>query len=183
MEDGDIMVAIRRDLPGEFWADLDDIVRLLTASIAATEARVAEMTASIAHLSDNELRLSLNSLPAEARPCLFSFRKAGAVTGKSRESLMRSRRSTGNVLAVYVPSYAMERGSTTLPLNPGSSQGDSSPFIFPKRCLPDSRRYAFRQGAVNDHSSSPTSDGYGLQCRRDTATPLSVHQSKVHNTL
>ncbi len=106
---GDDMVAIRRDLPEEFWADFDDIVRLLTASIAATEARVAEVAASIAHLSDKELGLSLNSLPADARSYLFGFRKSGTITGKSRESLMRSIRPTGNVLAGYVPSYAMGR--------------------------------------------------------------------------
>ena len=106
---GDDMGAIRRDLPEEFWTDFDDIVRLLTASIAATEARVAEVAASIAHLSDKELGLSLNSLPADARPYLFGFRKSGAITGKSRESLMRSIRPTGNVLAGYVPSYAMGR--------------------------------------------------------------------------
>ena len=106
---GDDMSAIRRDLPEEFWADFDDIVRLLTTSIAATEARVAGVAASIAHLSDKELGLSLNTLPADARPYLFSFRKSGAITGKSRESLMRSIRPTGNVLAGYVPSYEMGR--------------------------------------------------------------------------
>ena len=106
---GDDMVAIRRDLPEEFWPDFDDIIRLLTANIAATEARVAEVAASIAHLSDKELGLSLNSLPADARPYLFAFRKAGTITGKSRDNLMRSIRPTGNVLAGYVPSYAMGR--------------------------------------------------------------------------
>ena len=106
---GDDMVAIRRDLPEEFWADFDDIIRLLTASIAATEARVAEIAASVAHLSDKEVGLSLNSLPAEARLYLFAFRKSGAFTGRLRESLMRSIRPTGNVLAGYVPSYAMGR--------------------------------------------------------------------------
>ena len=106
---GDDMVAIRRDLPEEFWADFDDIIRLLTASIAATEARVAEIAASVAHLSDKEVGLSLNSLPAEARLYLFAFRKSGTFTGKLRESLMWSIRPTGNVLAGYVPSYAMGR--------------------------------------------------------------------------
>lgn len=109
MAAGDDMNAIRRDLPGEFWTDFDDIVRLLTASIAAIEARVAEVAASVSHLSDKELGLSLNSLPADARPYLFSFRKLAAITGKSRETLMRSIRPTGNVLAGYVPSYAMGR--------------------------------------------------------------------------
>jgi RNA ligase len=106
---GDDMAAIRRDLPEEFWADFDDIVRLLQARIAAIEARVAEVAASVAHLSDKELGLSLNSLPEEARPYLFGFRKFGAITGKSRETLMRFIRPTGNMLAGYTPSYAMGR--------------------------------------------------------------------------
>ena len=109
MAAGDDMSAIRRDLPEEFWADFDDIVRLLTENIAAIEARVTEVAASVAHLSDKELGLSLNSLPADARPYLFVFRKLGAITGKSREALMRSVRPTGNVLTGYVPSYAMGR--------------------------------------------------------------------------
>ena len=106
---GDDMDAIRRDLPEEFWNDFDDIVRLLTASITAIEARVVEVAASVAHLSDKELGLSLNAFPADARPYLFGYRKSGAITGKSRESLMRSIRPTGNTLAGYVPSYAMGR--------------------------------------------------------------------------
>jgi RNA ligase len=106
---GDDMSAIRRDLPEEFWADFDDIVRLLTASIATIEARVAEVAASIAHLSDRELGLSLNSLPADVRPYLFGFRKSGAIVGRYREGLMRSIRPTGNVLVGYAPSYAMGR--------------------------------------------------------------------------
>lgn len=105
----DDMSAIRRDLPEEFWTDFDDIVRLLSASVAAIETRVAEVAASVAHLSDKELGLSLNSMPADVRPYLFGFRKSGAITGRSRDSLMRSIRPTGNALAGYLPSYAMGR--------------------------------------------------------------------------
>jgi RNA ligase len=109
MANGDDMDAIRRDLPEEFWTDFDDIVRLLTASAAAIETRVAEAAASVAHLSDKELGLSLTSVPPDVRPYLFAFRKSGVIAGKSRETLMRSIRPTGNVLAGYVPSYAMGR--------------------------------------------------------------------------
>ncbi len=109
MNAGDDMEAIRRDLPEEFWADFDDIVRLIAAQVAAIEARVTEVAASVAHLSDKELGLSLNSLPKDARPYLFGFRKLGTIVGKSRDSLMRSLRPTGNVLEGYVPSYAMGR--------------------------------------------------------------------------
>lgn len=109
MSAGDDMAAIRRDLPEEFWTDFDDIVRLLTASVAAIEARVEEAVAAVAHLSDKELGLSLGTLPADVRPYVFVHRKLGAIRGKSRESLMRSIRPTGNLLAGYVPSYAMGR--------------------------------------------------------------------------
>ncbi len=109
MAAGDDLGVIRRDLPEEFWTDFDDIVGLLRARIAAIEKRVVEVAASIAHLSDKELGLSLNSLPADARPYLFGFRKSGTISGKSRESLMRSIRPTGNALEGYVPSYAMGR--------------------------------------------------------------------------
>lgn len=109
MNAGDDMAAIRRDLPEEFLTDFDDIVRLLRQRIANTEAEVATLAAAVAHLTDKELGLSLGTLPEEARPYLFGFRKFGAVVGKARDSLMRSVRPTGNVLPGYAPSYAMGR--------------------------------------------------------------------------
>ncbi len=109
MAAGDDLAAIRRDLPEEFWTDFDDIIGLLAAQVAALESRVAQVAASVAHLSDKELGLALNTLPADARPYMFAYRKAGAITGKARETLMRAVRPTGNVLPGYVPSYAMGR--------------------------------------------------------------------------
>jgi RNA ligase len=109
MAAGDDLGAIRRDLPEEFWTDFDDIVRLLSGSLSALEAKVATVAQSVAHLSDKELGLSLSSLPADARPYVFGYRKAGAVTGRFRESMMRSLRPTGNALPGYTPSYAMGR--------------------------------------------------------------------------
>lgn len=109
MNAGDDLTAIRRDLPEEFWGDFDDIIRLLSAQVHALEARVAEVAAGVAHLTDKALGLALNTLPADARPYMFAYRKNGAVTGKARESLMRAIRPTGNVLAGYVPSFVMGR--------------------------------------------------------------------------
>ncbi|WP_245449663.1 T4 RnlA family RNA ligase [Rhizobium leguminosarum] len=109
MAAGDDMAAIRRDLPEEFWSDFDNIVLLLTKEYAAMERKVAELAASVAHLSDKELGLTLNSLPADVGPYVFGLRKAGAIVGKSRDALMRSIRPTGNVLPGYQPSYAMGR--------------------------------------------------------------------------
>ena len=73
------------------------------------ERKVAELAASVAHLSDKELGLSLNSLPADVGPYVFGLRKAGAIVGRFRDALMRSIRPTGNVLPGYQPSYAMGR--------------------------------------------------------------------------
>jgi RNA ligase len=109
MAAGDDLDAIRRDLPEEFWTDFDDIVRLLSGSLSALEAKVATVAQSVAHLSDKELGLSLNALPADARPYVFGYRKVGAITGRFRESMMRSLRPTGNALLGYTPSYAMGR--------------------------------------------------------------------------
>jgi len=109
MNAGDDLAAIRRDLPEEFWTDYADIVRLLQARVDDLTARVEAVAASVAHLSDKELGLALNTLPADARPYLFAYRKAGAITGKARDSLMRAIRPTGNELPGYVPSYAMGR--------------------------------------------------------------------------
>ncbi len=109
MNAGDDLYAIRRDLPEEFWGDFDDIVSRLTASVAAIEARVVEAAASVAHLSDKELGLALVSIPKDVRPYLFGFRKAGAIDGRARDSLMRSIRPTANVLPGYRASFAIGR--------------------------------------------------------------------------
>jgi RNA ligase len=109
MNAGDDLGAIRRDLPEEFWGDFDDIVALLEAGARAIEAQVVEAAAAVAHLSDKELGLSLSAQPKAVQPYLFGFRKTGTFSGKLRDSLMRSIRPTGNVLAGYAPSFAMNR--------------------------------------------------------------------------
>ena len=106
---GDDMEAIRRDVPEEFWADFDAIVGLLNAAAAALAEKVVEAAAAVAHLSDKALGLTLHNLPADVRPFLFGYRKAGAIVGRQREALMRAIRPTANVLPGYTPSYAMGR--------------------------------------------------------------------------
>ena len=76
---GDDLDAIRRDLPEEFWTDFDDIRRLLSDRIATLERTVAELAASVAHLSDKEVGLTLDTLPADSRQFLFPFRKFGGL--------------------------------------------------------------------------------------------------------
>ena len=110
MTAGDDMEAIRRDLPEEFWGDFDAITALLARQARALEDRVAATAAGGAHLSDKELGLSLATLPADTRPFVFPWRKAGGrLDGKARQVLFRAVRPTANELPGYVPSYAMGR--------------------------------------------------------------------------
>jgi RNA ligase len=109
MNAGEDLEAIRRDLPEEFWTDFDDIVRLLGTRLADIEQSVIAAAASVAHLSDKELGLSRDVLPDDMRGFVFGFRKAGSISGRTRGSLMREVRPSGNELPGYVPSYAMGR--------------------------------------------------------------------------
>lgn len=108
----DDMVAIRRDLPEEFWADFDQITALLKASITDLEARVRAAAESVAGLSDKEVGLSLSAYPDDIRSLLFPWRKnGGQLGGRARHTLFRTIRPTGNVLPGYQPSYSMTRVS------------------------------------------------------------------------
>jgi RNA ligase len=107
---GDDMIAIRRDLPEEFWEDFDSITSLLDAHYAALAERVTAAAASVAHLSDKELGLQLPSLAPETAPYLFAFRKAGnKMDSRCRERALKQIRPAENNLQGYTPSYAMGR--------------------------------------------------------------------------
>lgn len=107
---GDNMEVIRRDLPEEFWADFDAIVGIIGGKAASLESRIAEAAISVSGLSDKELGLSLANLPLDIRPFVFAWRKGGGkLNVKSKQSLFRAIRPTGNVLEGYAPSYAMNR--------------------------------------------------------------------------
>ena len=104
------MEALRRDLPEEFWPDFDDILRLLRERLAELESRIATAAASVAGVSDKELGLALNGLPADVRGYLFGWRKGGGkLYGKSLQSALRDVRPTGDVLPGYRPSSALDR--------------------------------------------------------------------------
>lgn len=109
---GDDLTAIRRDLPEEFWSDFDAITGALASAQAELLARIAALAQSVAHLPDKELGLHLGTLDPELRGFLFTYRKSGGdliKTDRGRQSVLRAIRPTGNVLAGYVPSYAMNR--------------------------------------------------------------------------
>ena len=110
MQASDDMAAIRRDLPEEFWGDYDAITAMLQRRLDEVTAKVAAAAAEHAHLSDKELGLRLRTLDPQVRQFIFHWRKAGGrIDGRARETLYRTVRPAGNVLAGYKPSYALGR--------------------------------------------------------------------------
>ena len=108
-EDGSVreMEATRRLLPEEYWGDFDAIRQRLEAAVANRKARLAELAAETAHLSDKELGLTLKTYPTDMTPYLFGWRKGG--WDRVRAKVVRAVRPTGNVLYGYTPSYAITR--------------------------------------------------------------------------
>jgi RNA ligase len=111
MAAGGDLEEMRRDLPEEFWADFDQIAKILQARFIRLAASVCHAAEDAAGLTDKELGLRLSEVPDPIRPFLFPFRKA--TTDETREKLrlamLRTIRPNGNVLDGYVPSYAMGR--------------------------------------------------------------------------
>jgi RNA ligase len=106
---GDDLDLLRREVPEEYWTDFDNIRTLLTAAIAelvdATETEARRFTGQ----SDKEVGLCLQrgEIPELVRPYIFACRKLGerwAHEPRSRGSLLRAIRPTGNQLAGYAPS-------------------------------------------------------------------------------
>lgn len=107
---GDDLMAVRRDLPEEFWGDFDAITGILDAQVGSLVQRACETAAAVDGLSDKEVGLRLSSFPEDIRRFIFPLRKFGSLLeGRTREALFRSIRPTGNKLEGYTPSYAMNR--------------------------------------------------------------------------
>lgn len=111
MQAGDDMIAIRRDLPEEFWDDFDSIQRLLAAQVSAFVERAEAAAATVATLTDKEVGLRLTSFDEDIRGLLFDLRKTGAgwTTGRARQKLFRLIRPEANVLPGYTPSSILIR--------------------------------------------------------------------------
>lgn len=106
---GDDLDLIRRQLPEEFWGDFDTIHAKINDRLTALLMKVELAAENSAHLTDKELGLILNSYPEAVRRFLFPARKGDVLSGRTRETMFRSIRPTGNVLDGYTPSYAMHR--------------------------------------------------------------------------
>lgn len=106
---GDDLDLLRREVPEEFWVDFDAIRALLAAEVQkfvdATEAERRRLH----ELSDKEVGLCLQrgEIAELARPYIFACRRlpdGWAQDARSRLSMLRAVRPTGNQLAGYSPS-------------------------------------------------------------------------------
>jgi RNA ligase len=110
MQVGDDLSSMRKEIPEEFWADFDTIVELLNERIGKIIESVAALSEKLAHLSDKELGLMLSEIPDGVRSFIFPYRNYGSLTsGKTRQSLFRAIRPTGNQLDGYRASSSMNR--------------------------------------------------------------------------
>ena len=112
MAAGDDMESMRRNLPEEFWIDYDTIAGLLSDAIQDILAQVRGAVCAVADAgwTDKELGLQLHRWHEPVRSLIFPLRKHGdLMQGKARRSLFRAVRPTGNRLAGYTPSSAMNR--------------------------------------------------------------------------
>lgn len=107
---GDDLAAMRKEIPEEFWSDFDTIVELLNERIGKITESVAALSEKLAHLSDKEVGLMLAEIPDGVRSFIFPYRNYGSLTsGKTRQSLFRAIRPTGNQLDGYRASSSMNR--------------------------------------------------------------------------
>ena len=111
LQAGDDMVAIRRDVPEEFWGDFDVITGILQSQISSLVARVEAEANAVSHLTDRKAGLRLDRFPPDVRSLIFPYRKNGIdlLSGRTRQVAFRTLRPTGNELEAYAPSYAMAR--------------------------------------------------------------------------
>jgi RNA ligase len=108
---GGDLVALRQDLPEEFWGDFDQISGLIGTACLELAQRVMRHVEDVSDLTDKELGLRLAERPEDVRSFLFPWRRAATPEAEDKvvQAMLRAVRPTNNVLAGYVPSYAMNR--------------------------------------------------------------------------
>ena len=112
MQAGDDLEAVRQRIPEEFWADFDQIAALIQGQIDARVGRVMEHKERLVDASDNDVGLTLNTLPEDVRNLIFIARKIEGPLlqdRKAHQTLYRDARPTLNQLEGYTPSYALAR--------------------------------------------------------------------------
>lgn len=107
------MLDIKKELPEEFLVDYESIMHVINDKIMNIMAKTELLWEETKHLTDKEVGQQLNTYPEDIRSFLFPRRKHGTIMeGRTRETVFRSIRPTGNVLEGYTPSYAMKRVQT-----------------------------------------------------------------------
>lgn len=109
MKAGDDLDLIRRQLPEEFWGDFDAITATLNGNLSRLVNAIQTAAAPMAGWTDKEVGLRLDIFREPVRRFIFPYRKGNLTEGRAREALFRTIRPTGNVLAGYTPSYAINR--------------------------------------------------------------------------
>lgn len=109
MANGGDLDSYRKDLPEEFWTDFDTITGILYGRLNGLLSGIAALAAENAHLSDKDLGLRLNTLPADLRSFVFPYRKQNGdlISGRSRLNLFKAIRPTRNELEGYAPSSSV----------------------------------------------------------------------------
>ena len=106
---GDNLDLLRREVPEEYWNDFDSIRSLLAAEVDKLVAATSAEARRLGDLSDKEVGLCLQrgEIAELARPYIFACRRTPdgwTQDPRSRLSLLRAVRPTGNHLAGYSPS-------------------------------------------------------------------------------
>jgi RNA ligase len=108
MAAGDDLDRLRHDVPEEYWGDFDAIRGLLMQAFDDLLGEARAAAAVFDGVEDRDVAARLGEVAANVRRYIFAIRK-GQVGGKLKANLFRAIRPTGNVLAGYVPSFAMNR--------------------------------------------------------------------------
>jgi RNA ligase len=106
---GDDTEAMRKELPEEFWADFDQILRILQSQVSKFLNKVYIAVLECKDMSNKELGLC-DTVDPEVKSFIFAYRKNNDLLGtqRGREAIYKKFRPTGNVLEGYVPSYGVK---------------------------------------------------------------------------
>ena len=109
MRSGDDLKKFRKDLPEEFWEDFDRIEGKLSAGYTGLLTEMTKILIKLQDKSDKEVGLALKDYPPELRRLIFPLRRHSVSDPKTQRLLYQQIRPTGNRLAGYEPSYAINR--------------------------------------------------------------------------
>lgn len=113
MRAGSDLETIRKELPEEFLADFDAIATVLMKKVEVRVLDTIALCLQLTNETDKEVGLKLNTFPEHVRSLIFPCRRFGVTVfsknPKTRETLFRAIRPTGNNLEGYTPSYAINR--------------------------------------------------------------------------